>query len=213
MPTVFYYLTDTLSDWECGYLLAELHAGRYLKDPALRYSVVLCGRTMDPVTTMGGIHLQPTELIQNIRPHPEDLLLLPGADTWLDPAQEPVLKKVQEVLESPTCVAAICGATMALAQAGLLDNRPHTSNARDVLTMFCPGYKGEKFYVDRPAVTDKNLVTASGLAPVDFACQVFRRLDVMTPEVLDAWYNLSTTRKPEFFFALMALLQQKAGGA
>jgi len=75
-----------------------------------------------------------------------------------------------------------------------------------VLKMFCPAYKGEAYYVDEPAVTDDNLITASGLAPVAFAYQVFSRLDVMNPATLEAWYNLSTTRKPEFFFALMQSL-------
>ena len=103
-------------------------------------------------------------------------------------------------------VAAICGATLGLANAGLLDNRPHTSNDLAVLKMFCPGYHGEQAYVNEPAVTDGNLITASGLAPAEFAYQVFRRLDVMLPATLEAWYGLNTTRKPEYFYALMQSL-------
>ena len=109
-------------------------------------------------------------------------------------------------------MAAICGATFALAQAGLLDHRPHTSNDPAALKMFCPAYKGEKYYINQPAVTDRNLITASGLAPVEFAFHVFRRLDVMSPATLDAWYCLFTTRKPECFYTLMASLPQKTGG-
>jgi putative intracellular protease/amidase len=203
---LYLYVTDTLADWEPGHVLAELRSGRYLKNPASAYQVVLCGRTLDPVTSMGGIRMVPETLIRDIRPEACDLVLLPGADTWLDPAQQPVVEKVRELLDRGTPVAAICGATLALANAGLLDNRPHTSNDLAALKMFCPHYRGERFYVNDPAVTDGNCITASGLAPVEFAYHVFRKLDAMEPATLEAWHGLFSTRKPEFFYALMESL-------
>jgi len=81
MRTTYVYIQDTLADWEPGHLLAELRSGRFLKDPALRYNTVLCGRTMDTILTMGGLHLKPDMLIAEIHPSESDLLLLPGADT------------------------------------------------------------------------------------------------------------------------------------
>jgi putative intracellular protease/amidase len=181
------------------------------EEPSLRYDVVLCSRTMDTITTMGGLHLMPDMLIGDIRPGPGDIVVLRGADTWLDPLQEPVIAKVRALLDEGTVVAAICGATLGLANAGLLDTRPHTSNDPAALKMFCPHYKGERYYVNEPAVTDGNLITASGLAPVEFAYHVFRRLDVMAPATLEAWHGLFTTRKPDFFYALMASLPRPPG--
>lgn len=203
MRKLYLFVTDTLSDWEPANVLAELHSGRYLKDPALKYNIVLCGRTMDAITTMGGIRMVPDVLIRDIRPDKDDVLILPGSDTWLDPVQEPAIAKVRELLDQNRTVAAICGATMALANAGLLDNRPHTSNDVAVLKMFCPHYHGERYYFNEPAVTDRNLITASGLAPVEFAYQIFKRLDVMSPATVEAWHGLYTSRRPEFFYALM----------
>ena len=210
MATTYFYVLDTLADWEPGNVLAELHSGRFLKDPSLRHEIVLCGRTMDTITTMGGLHLQPDMMVSDIHPGAGDLLILPGADTWLHPAQAPVIEKVKEVLEGDAVVGAVCGATMALANAGLLDSRPHTSNDLAVLKMFCPGYHGESFYRTEPAVTDGSLVTASGLAPMDFACHILRRLDVMERDVLDAWYSLNTTRQPQYFYALMEAVKNQA---
>jgi putative intracellular protease/amidase len=211
MRTLYFSIPDTLADWEPGHVLAELRSGRYLRDAGLRYKVVCCGLTMKSITTMGGLHLAPEVLVSEIRPQEGDLLLLPGADTWLDPVQAPVIEKVRELLDGNAVVAAICGATLALANAGLLDNRPHTSNDPAALKLFCPGYHGERFYVNEPAVTDRTLITASGLAPVEFAYHVFRRLEVMTPATLEAWHGLFTTRKPEFFYALMASLPHPPG--
>jgi putative intracellular protease/amidase len=209
MRTLYLYILDTLADWEPGHVMAELRSGRYLNGPAPGFSVILCGSTLAPVTTMGGLRLTPEVLIRDIRPVPGDVLVLPGADTWLDPAQAPALETAARLLDGGILVAAICGATIGLANAGLLDKRPHTSNDLTALKMFCPNYKGEDQYVNEPAVTDGNLITASGLAPVEFAYHVFRRLDVMSPATLEAWHGLFTTRQPEYFYALMGSLPRR----
>jgi putative intracellular protease/amidase len=209
MTSLYLYIPDTLADWEIGHILAEIYSGRYAKKTSRKCTITLCGRTMDTVTTMGGMHLAPEILFSEIRPEKGDVIVLPGADTWLEPAQEPIITKVRNLLEKNIQVAAICGATMGLANAGLLDNRPHTSNDLMALKMFCPCYHGEIFYRDVPAVTDGNLITASGLAPVDFAYHVFRMLGVMTPATLEAWYGLFSTRKPEYFYALMESVQPR----
>ena len=210
MPTTFLYIQDTLADWEPAHVLAELHSGNYLKDPLLSHKVVLCGRTPDTITTMGGLHLKPDMPVADINPGAGDLLLLPGATSWLAPEQAPVITKVREVLKSDAVVAAICGATMALANDGILDSRPHTSNDLAALRMLCAGYHGDNYYVNEPAVTHGNLITASGVAPIEFAYHILRRLNVMEEEALAAWYGLYSTRKPEFFYALMETTRNRA---
>ncbi len=97
-------------------------------------------------------------------------------------------------------VAAICGATTALARAGILDEYRHTSNAPDYLR--ATGYRGAALYQEAAAVTDGNLITASATAPVDFAYQIFKRLEVYDAQTLEAWYGLYKTGDPSYFFAL-----------
>ena len=55
------------------------------------------------------------------------------------------------------------GATAALARKGLLDRRKHTSNALIYLQQL-PQYRGAALYCEQPAVTDGQLITASGTA-------------------------------------------------
>lgn len=203
---MYLYILDTMADWEPGFLLAELGSGRFFRSPDQRYTLRLCGRTRDPVTTMGGLHLTPELTLGEIEPAVDRVLILPGADTWLDPLQVPEFETISRYLETGMVIAAICGATLGLAQAGLLDNRPHTSNDLNALKMFCPGYAGEHYYVTEPAVTDGNLVTASGLAPVDFAYQVLKKLGLMRESTLEAWYHLHLTKKPEYYYRLMESL-------
>lgn len=131
------------------------------------------------------------------------MLILAGADTWLeDGGNAAFARKAREFLDAGVPVAAICGATGGLAAEGLLDDRRHTSNAAEFLA--ATGYGGGDRYVDAPAVTDGDLVTASATAPVEFAREVLARLHVYEPQVLEAWYKLYGLHDPAGYFELMA---------
>ncbi|MNI73852.1 putative protease YdeA [compost metagenome] len=91
---------------------------------------------------------------------------------------------------------------------GYLDSRKHTSNDLEYLKMVCPQYKGEKLYEPGPAAADTNLVTASGVAPLEFAVEVLKQLDVFAPDTLHSWYNLNKTHQPEYFFQLMSSINR-----
>ena len=56
-------------------------------------------------------------------------------------------------------------------------------------------------------VTDGNLITATGLAALEFSYEVFKKTDVIKPETLEAWYQLNKTRDVKYFYALMDSLK------
>ncbi|PEJ35578.1 type 1 glutamine amidotransferase family protein [Bacillus pseudomycoides] len=200
---VYLYVFNTMSDWEYGYLIAELNSGRYFKKDVAPLKVVTVGTNKEGITTMGGLSIQPDMSLDECTLESKDLLVLPGGNTWREDIHQPILKKIDEALKIGTIVAAICGATEALANMGYLDFRKHTSNGLEYIKMVCPNYKGEKFYEMRPAVSGENLVTASGVAPLEFTMEVLKKLDVFAPDTLHAWYNLNKTHNPEYFFQLM----------
>ncbi|KGX89295.1 glutamine amidotransferase [Pontibacillus halophilus JSM 076056 = DSM 19796] len=200
---VYLYVCDTMSDWEYGYLLAELHTGRYFKQGIAPLEVTTVGATVEMVTTMGGLTVQPDVSVTGCTIESGDLLILPGATTWRDEIHQPILEKVGRALEVGGIVAAICGATEGLAAVGYLDSRKHTSNNLEYLKMVCPTYKGESLYEDGPTATHANLITASGIAPLEFAMEVLRGMEVCKEDTLHSWYNLNKTQQPEHFFELM----------
>ncbi|WP_155590804.1 type 1 glutamine amidotransferase family protein [Lysinibacillus cavernae] len=204
---VYFYVFDTMADWEVGYLIAELNSGRYFKKGIVPLEVITVGIDTSPVHTMGGINILPTISIEECELRSADILILPGGNTWLEAIHEPILNKVSNALKEGVLVAAICGATFGLAKVGLLNARRHTSNNLDYLKMICPRYLGEQYYEMEPAVTDGNLVTASGIAPLEFAMHVLRVLDVFTPATLHAWFNLYQTHDSNYFFELMNSLK------
>jgi putative intracellular protease/amidase len=204
MTSAHLYVLDTMADWEVGYLTAELNTGRFFAEPGTALPVRTVGATREPVRTMGGLTITPDLALDELAPEESALLILPGAELWDTPEHAPAIAAAARFLDAGVPVAAICGATIALAAAGLLDTRPHTSNDLDALKQLAPGYRGEGYYSTDVAVADGNLITASSVAPVDFARAALRRLDVMTPQALDAWYGLFSTQRPEYFHALLS---------
>ncbi|KAA0944260.1 glutamine amidotransferase [Sporosarcina sp. ANT_H38] len=199
----FLYVFNTMSDWEYGYLIAELNSGRYFKKDLAPLKVITVGANKEIITTMGGLSIKPDISIDECVLEGMDLLILPGGSTWGEDIHLPILGRVGDALELGTIVAAICGATEGLANTGYLDSRKHTSNDLEYIKMVCPNYNGEKFYEMGPVVAGENLVTASGVAPLEFAMEVMKKLDVFAPDTLHSWYNLNKTHKPEYFFQLM----------
>ena len=201
---IYLVVLNTLADWEIGYLTAELHSKRMMADPGAQCDIVKVGLTLEPIATMGGIAIAPDITFDAVRMEAEDLLLMPGADSWQEPETAPLLAFAKDLVVRGHRVAAICGATIGLAQVGALDDRQHTSNDKGYLKTVCPGYTGEQRYVDAPAVRDGNLITASGLAPLEFSYEVMKMLGLFRPATLDAWFKLYSTREPQYYEALMA---------
>lgn len=206
MFTIYVYVLDTLADWEIGYVTAELNSGRFFKKDAPHVSLKTVGYTKEPIRTMGGLTIVPDYSIAEIVVSETSVLLLPGADTWNDSEHAAVIEKASEFLALGATVCAICGATTALANFGLLDQRPHTSNGPGFLEMFAPGYKGQSFYIDKPSVADNNLITASPTGALLWTKQIFEHLGVFQSDTLESWYEYFSTGDPGHFFSLMQSL-------
>jgi Putative intracellular protease/amidase len=211
MVTIYVYVLDTLADWELGYVTAELHSGRFFKKGAPRVSLKTVSNSKEPITTMGGMTVVPDCVIGDIAMSETSVLLLPGANTWNDLQHAAIIEKAGALLSSGATVCAICGATAALANAGLLDTRPHTSNGPGFLEMVSPGYKGQRLYIDEPSVAAENLITAGSTGSLVWAKQIIERLGVFQSNTLEAWYDYFNTGKSEHFFALMQTLPSNNG--
>jgi putative intracellular protease/amidase len=204
----YLYTFEGLADWEIGYLTAELASRRYLNGPAEAPELRTFGTVRGEIMTMGGLRVTSDLSLDEIRAEDAALLILPGGDSWTrDSGHEGVAELAAAFLEAGIPVAAICGSTFALARAGLLNARRHTSNDLGYLKAVAPGYRGERLYRQEGAVADGKLITASGLASLDFARETLRTLGVMRKETLDAWYELNKTPSGDHYFTLEASLK------
>jgi putative intracellular protease/amidase len=197
--TVHLFVFDTLADWEPGFAVAGLNNPAFQAQPG-RFRVATVGVSKAPVVTIGGVTILPDLALEELTPERSTLLILPGGGGWDQGGNTQALDLTKRFLAVGVPVAAICGATSGLARAGILDNVRHTSNAREYLA--ATGYRGAALYQDLPAVTDGDVITASSTAPIEFAYQIFKKLDVYSDEALEAWFGLFKTGDAAYYDAL-----------
>lgn len=181
---VYLLVVDGFADWEPAHAVAELrrHGG---------YRVETVGLTASPVRSMGGITVSPSTAISSVDASDVAAFILPGGDRWETVPVEPELNALLTQLDADRVpIAAICAATVAIARIGLLKGRRHTSNGLEYLRALVPGYADADRYVDAPAVRDRHLITASGLADIEFARELFEELEVLSPEDRALWASM-----------------------
>lgn len=204
---VYFYILDTMADWEYGFLLAELNSKRYFLPSKKDLEIITVSSNKTPKTSMGGFSITPDITVDELDFSGEDFLLLPGADKWLEDENKRILIESREFINNDMNVAAICGATIGLAKHGALDAKSHTSINKEYVKMLCPEYRGEEHYQDAVVVNSKGLITASGVAPLEFSREVIRNLKVFSDETLENWYGLYDKKEAKYFFGLMKSLE------
>lgn len=198
---IYLYLPDSMADWETGYILQGLTMQSMLKKP--RYRLKTVGAVQAPLRTLGGITVVPDCGIFQVHAEETAALLLPGADSWSAPQHGPVLELAAALLEEGTLVAAICGATVPLAQIGLLNSRLHTSNSRHFLSGLAKHYQGGALYRDEPAVADGNLITAGSAGGLLWARKILEHLELYSARTVEAWYQYYLTGDAKYYLELM----------
>lgn len=175
---------DGFADWEAAYATAELRRSG-------KHQVITVGFSGEPIISMGGLCVLPDIDLAELDPEEIRLLILPGGDRWEKNVEDDGLAKLlRHLTTSRTPIAAICGATLALARLGLLQGRKHTSNGLAFLKAQVPGYDAEADYVDALAVRDRGLITASGLGALEFAREIFAELGVFSNEERATWFRV-----------------------
>lgn len=181
---IYVYLFDGYSDWEIGYLMPELRQDN-------RYTVLTVSDTGADVVSMGGMKVSVDASLADIDPASMRLLVLVGGQMWEENTKD--LTNLDSVVygmyQRKLPIAAICGATLYLAHKGMLDQVQHTSNALFYIQGLVPSYQGEAKYVNEPSVTCEHIITATGIAPIEFTSEIMKELN-FNEEYINRWYQL-----------------------
>ncbi|MEP0519332.1 MAG: DJ-1/PfpI family protein [Hyphomicrobiales bacterium] len=168
MPHLAILLTNGYADWECAFLNGI--GGAYYGLETQNVSP-----DGDPVVSLGGLQTLADSAVANLKPETFDALVICGGSIWETDKAPDVTQLAKSFLDADKHVAAICGGTLALAKAGLLNNRKHTSNAPNFLSENSETYCGISHYINKvTAVEDQKVITAPGHAPAHFSAAVFR---------------------------------------
>jgi putative intracellular protease/amidase len=183
MKKILVFLFDGFSDWEIAYLTPEIK-----KNEA--FELLYFSHDGKAVRSMGGLNISPEISLKDVISDEVDMLILPGGEAWETDENDVITPLVRSMFEKGMTIAGICGATAYLGKKGLLDHLKHTSNALVYLKAVATEYSGEKNYVEALAVTDQNLITAGGVAPIEFAREIFRKLELYREADIEKWFQL-----------------------
>jgi putative intracellular protease/amidase len=179
----YHLVFDGLADWETPYALCAITRSEKL-------DVVTVGFTDKPITTMGGLKLTPEITLHEVSPAEAGIFILPGGDWWEQNSSEELIRLLHRLHTEKIPIAAICGATLEIARAGLTRNTRHTSNSKDYLRMKFPDYQDEAFYVEAPAVTDNDIITATSLGSIEFGREVIKVLHLFEEAETREWFEM-----------------------
>jgi putative intracellular protease/amidase len=182
-PKAFLFIFDGLADWEPAHALCEINKSG-------KFDVVTVGSSQIPVTTMGGLKLAPEITLDQVNPPESAIFILPGGDMWEQHSDEGVKTLLQRLHMENVLIGAICGATLEIARAGLTCGIRHTSNSKDYLKALVDDYRDEAFYVNEMAVTDKKIITASGLGSIEFGREVIKQLSLYNEVDTQVWFEM-----------------------
>ena len=156
-------LTDGYSDWEIA-VLSGLGSAFYGAD------ITFASPAGGPLASVAGLKVANTERFQSPA---RGVVVICGGPIFESDAIPDTSDRLRSARENGCVIAGICGGTVALARAGLLDDVRHTSNGPKYLDSYAPGYNGAGRYVDQPfALLDNRIITAPAPAPASFAVEV-----------------------------------------
>lgn len=168
MSKILVFIYDGMADFQISFLMHILGAdcGKEL---------VVIANNSNIVKSKSGILYKPHKGLHEIINEEVEGLIIPGG--WLMNLKDELLDIIRKLHSENKFIAAICGAPWILAKAGVLSSSKYTTTIEE--------WKEEHFkllgiedpfprdgYIDTRVVRDGNIITAKGMAFIDFTIEV-----------------------------------------
>lgn len=182
--TILFVILQQYADWEAAYITSAINMlGQG------QYDIKTVSLSKDCVQSIGGFKVLPDYDISSI-PNDYEALILIGGMTWRNENAKQIKALVNDCYQKGKILAGICDASAFLATTGVLNEVNHTSNDLNDLKQWAgSAYTGEKNYIAKQAIRDKNIITANGTAPLEFAKEILIALNVANEQAITEWYN------------------------
>ncbi len=182
--TILFVILQQYADWEAAYLssaIAMLGQGQC--------AIKTVSLSQEPVQSIGGFRTLPDYDLATA-PKDYEAVFLIGGLTWRRENARQIKALVTDCYHKGRVLGGICDASAFLGVTGVLNEVYHTSNDLNDLRQWAGSqYTGEAKYLARQAVRDKNVITANGTAPLEFAKEALLALNLAPTEKIAEWYN------------------------
>ena len=170
---------DQYADWEGAYISSML-----LNDHvSIKSQVLWASIDLLPKKSMGGLTMIPDITLEQI-PEDTDALILIGGKSYRKSETCNLTACVRKFINSNKVTGFICDATYYAAKEGFLNHVKHTGNSLSEIEQLA-GYTNSENYINENAVSDKNIITANGTSPVEFAALVLKALNFLPEKEVD----------------------------
>lgn len=127
------------------------------------------------------------------------VIVVVGGTIWESADAPDISASLRDRHAQGATVAGICGGTLALARAGLLNAVEHTSNNAEFLAQHAENYAGSGlFRGGATAVSMGRVISALGTAPVSFTAAVFEAAGV-AQETVEQFKGMMAAEHVEAF--------------
>lgn len=197
--TILFVILQQYADWEAAYISSAIAMlGQE------QYDIKTVSLSKDCVQSIGGFRVLPDYDLESV-PKDYEALVLIGGMTWRNENAQQVAALVKDCYQKGRVLGGICDASGFLATTGVLNEVGHTGNdLNDMKQWAGAAYTGEARYISKQAVSGKNVITANGTAPLEFAKEILLGLHAAEEEAIWDWYNF---HKLGFYTAPMPKMQ------
>jgi putative intracellular protease/amidase len=177
MSKVAVLLTQGFADWEYALIGGT---GRPFYGFDVRYFTPVVGE----IRSMGGLTANVSQDLDDLAKWQPNAVVVVGRSIWKTDEAPDIRNVLNAQHAGGAVVAGICGGTLALARAGLLDDVRHTSNDPAFLSQNADGYSGAELYIaSASAISEDRVITAPGTAPASFTAAVFESVGLENEKV------------------------------
>lgn len=185
MGKILVFIYDNMADFEMTLIT-------YILGTDAKKEIITIAIEDRIVKSLSGLEYKPKKLVSEVLEEDAEALIIPGG--WYGEVEDVLITLIKNLYNEKKLLGAICAAPRFLAKAGILNEVKYTTSLsnwadseREKFKDINDPFPRENFIAER-VVKDKNVITAVGIAFIDF-----------TIEICD-WFNLfkNENEKMEF---------------
>lgn len=179
MGKILVFIYDNMADFEMTF-------ATYILGTDEKIEIIPISIEDKTVRSLAGLEYKPKKLVKDMLGEEVEGIIFPGG--WYQEVEEELIKLVKDLYNQNKLVAAICAAPRFLAKAGILNEVKYTTSIKEWTDAHRERFKDEsdpyprENFIQSRVVKDRNVITADGIAFIDFGIEIADYFNIFTNE-------------------------------